>query len=182
MERSAKPIKTFLDLDDTLAAFSAKAEELGFSGYSPNASVMSRNLVSDLKLWLHVARHPEFWLSLDKTPLADEIFKAASNRSEGGVFILTALPNIAFPNESNLWREAAEAKTKWVSDRFDVPNERIIVTRARLKKTFVEPDFKCVLVDDKDGNLDSWSKVGGVSFKADPNLTELTLSSFFKNV
>ena len=166
-------LQAFLDLDGVLADLHRLANTaygvvgsnipIGQFSYAP------ANLLRLAGFWIWLRRHPEAWANLGKTPECDLLLSSVNALSPEKVTILTALPQILYPQNSHAFKLASDQKRLWckkhIFGQLNCPTN-FICCHARFKKmhaagTSGETRF---LVDDKPANVKDWIASGGQAF------------------
>lgn len=127
----------FLDLDGVLADFDRGV--VGVTGKRPDELPLAA-------MWRALARHPDFFGSLDFTPDGRELW----------AFCAPHLPTILTGLPQGGW--AAPQKTRWVAERLG-PEVPVITCMARDKPLHGGPG--ALLVDDREKARAPWEAAGG---------------------
>ena len=131
----------YLDCDGVLADFDKGAEKI--LGLPPR---VFEERHGSKEFWRRLARHGDFFGSLEPMPDAYELFEAVKPCHP---IILTGLPQ-------GQWAEPQ--KRRWARRHF--PGVPVITTLAALKREHCHPGD--VLVDDRDKHRHLWENEGGV--------------------
>jgi hypothetical protein len=131
--------KIYCDLDGVLADFDRKVLEL--SGKT------AKELDEQKRLWPLVAKHKDFFGSLDWMPDGKELWNA----------ILPLNPTILTGMPMGNW--AKDQKLRWCTRELgnEIP---VITTYSREKHLHSGPN--CVLIDDRIKLKDKWEEAGGI--------------------
>lgn len=133
----------FLDLDGVLADFDKKVQEI--TGKLPV------NLDQRF-MWPRIAKHPNFYGSLDWMPDGEELWIAVKHLNP---IILTGLPR-------GNWAEPQ--KRAWCAQHLgsDIPVITCMSKEKALKaQPFILPGTQALLIDDREKLRDSWEDAGG---------------------
>lgn len=159
-------MRIFLDVDDTLADFSAACIERGVPRWTGTWYTTPRDTWSAEQKAINDATcvlmdRDDFWPNIPVAPGAFEIMAAAALRGE--VYLLTALPGHALTDPLKCKRIERQ-KLEYAERVLHVPRQRVIVCERAEKKTYaVVHGELSVLVDDAEQNCAEWSRAGGLA-------------------
>lgn len=157
--RQEKDYIYYIDMDGVLVDLAAGLRGSKYHWKTPEALVQMIGATDDPEATR------KFYLSLPKTQEADAIWKEANKLAPKGVYILTAVPNIAGLDE---------AKMEWVLDNLSPPPRDILMVGHRQKSQYAKGP-ESILVDDDLGNIKQWTKAGGSGILHIPGSTRGTL-------
>lgn len=140
--------KIYIDLDQVLADFDKKKEELKLIHPS-----MAKN---DEEFWKGINSVDNFFSTLDKMVDADELM-AHLNSLSIPLSILTALPR------KSTMPTARKDKREWIKRHISEELDFIAVYAARNKQLYANPTH--LLIDDKTSNIDEWRAKGGIAIQ-----------------
>lgn len=155
----SQKIKVFLDLDGVVVDLYRGLKEKFDFEFPKEQSEDNRKIIHNM--WYDIAHnHPMFWRNLPAIPNYMRIYDAVM-AVDPNAYICSATPEPFTGIEEH---GCAVEKRAWVFEHFGWEQaQRTIITKSKLKQTFIDPNAICILVDDHPGNIKRWSIAGGIT-------------------
>lgn len=162
-------MRTFIDVDDTLAAFRQHAIANGVPPWEGSWYTTSRGGWTEEQKFTQdringLMRQEDFWMTMPLVPGAHELISAAS--FHGPVTLLTALP-FALSGEPAMLGMIRRAKRAYCWQRLHVPPESVIIVNRREKVLYAFDQYEKrgnVLIDDAEQTCAEWTAARGLAF------------------
>ena len=143
--------KIYFDMDGVLADFDRGIQELCHLQKIDQSNVTT---AQDDEMWVEIKKINHFYDKLPIMPGALEMFNKVYSRYGERCEILTGIPK-----EKRGILMAGEDKIAWIHRLFSEKIKVNIVYKEQKKNCCTGPD--CVLVDDLEANIESWTEYGG---------------------
>lgn len=155
-------IQVFLDMDGVLADFHLGAKTK--FGLDINAMNKMKEIPNNIKkqnsiMWASIRKNPQFWLDLQPTEDAFELWEHFRNLDP---IILTAAP-ATFSVGSETFLMVGEMKKQWIKKIFGMDDDtRFICTTSTAKQKHIIEGKKNFLIDDNIKIISNWNNTGNI--------------------
>ena len=156
-------IRVYVDLDDTLVDFTGAFKKLS-DGISPNDYEKKYGINSFFETILNPAG-AKHWAELKWLPFGRALYSFLIERKEYIDLYILSTPSRA--------TSSIIGKTMWIMMNIksdDIPINNIILDRKK-EQYCTKPG--CVLIDDRERNIEKWAEVGGVALRFENNIVNL---------
>ena len=148
--------KIYFDMDGVLADFERGVRELCRMGPAPQGPAWVPGC--DDAMWVEIQKVEHFYDRLELVPGAKDLFDQLHERYGDRVEILTGIPK----PKRNI-PDAGDDKTKWIHRLLGKDIKVNIVLREQKPEYCRSKD--CILIDDFNENIDSWTACGGTGIQ-----------------
>ena len=148
--------KIYFDMDGVLADFERGVRELCRMGPAPQGPAWVPRC--DDAMWVEIQKVEHFYDRLELVPGAKDLFDQLHERYGDRVEILTGIPK----PKRNI-PDAGDDKTKWIHRLLGKDIKVNIVLREQKPEYCRSKD--CILIDDFNENIDSWTACGGTGIQ-----------------
>lgn len=155
-------IQIFLDMDGVLADFHLGAKtKFGLDIHAMNKMKEIPNNIKKQNsvMWAHIRKNPQFWLDLQPTEDAFELWEHFRHLDP---IILTAAP-ATFSVGSETFLMVGEMKKEWIKKTFGMnDSSRFICTTSTAKHKHIIEGKTNFLIDDNIKIISNWSNTGNI--------------------